>query len=118
MKSDAQKFTELTGGCWHKISPFDSPLSIILSIVDGGKLEQNEYECRMCGTKYIHNPTYTNAADILNKMKEFCGEEKYSEFIIELDLDGSGILESFINKFVLNHSALLQKVIEFLEEGK
>jgi len=65
------------------------------------------------------NPTYSNAADILNRMREFCGEDKYGDFILWLpDYSVNGILKHVIDTYILNPSALLERAIEFLQEGK
>jgi len=96
--TDAQKFTELTGGKWE-------------NIIDG--------VCDRCGTVFYANPTYSTAADILNRMKEFCGVDKYENFICTVGsitpLFDEPPIYSIEEKYILNPSALLQKAIEFLE---
>lgn len=86
-KSNAQIFTELTGGKW------------------------DEENC----------VTFLNAADILNKMKEFCGEERYKEFVneyigeISYDVEHNEII--YINeKYILTPSLLLEKAVEYLRK--
>lgn len=114
-KSDAQRFTELTGGCWH-------------SVVARGL----ENICS-CGFKsYLivsldehieeSHPTYS-AVDILKRMKEFCGEEKYRKFIrtkaIGLcQLTDDEWIISIYETYILNPALLLRKCIEFLEGEK
>ncbi len=93
--TDVQRFTELTGGKW----------------------KENEFvweDDKTC-VQFDPNSTYSNPADILNRMKEYCGDERYSIFIIGLDLECVGILENFINDYILNAPALLRKAVEFLE---
>ena len=66
-------------------------------------------------------PENYNAADILNRMKEFCGEEKYLIFIswlcstLSFSIDNFRIVMDFINTYILNPSALLRKAVEFLK---
>lgn len=115
-KSDAQRFHELTGGKLH---------------YEIESIQKDYYYCS-CGfvekdrsafNGHIakHNPTYSNAADILNRMKEFCGEEKYLIFIswlcstLSFSIDNFRIVMDFINTYILNPSALLRKAVEFME---
>ena len=118
-KSDAQRFTELTGGIWHELLHSNSRICT----------------CGLTGESqsllFIHisesNPTYSNAADILNRMKEFCGEERYAKFIGTLPLTfivdklnpneelTKKLFISFIDTYILNTPALLKKSVEFLE---
>jgi hypothetical protein len=106
--TDAQRFTELTGGCHHVRT---SKYSAI---------------CRKCKADICSAPSisYDNAADILNRMKEYCGEERYYTFIRK---KGIGIVRKltdypinvykiFIDEtYILNPSLLLREAIEFLE---
>jgi hypothetical protein len=105
-KSDAQRFHELTGGCWHE------PIFL------GSRI------CNKCGVLFAIgnanepfddfdkvNPTYSNSADILNRMKEFCGEEKFEKFLYEI-----GWFKT--TKYLFDCLALLDKAIEFLEQLK
>jgi adenine-specific DNA glycosylase len=98
-KSDAQRFTELT--CSHKK---DWP------------------NCDDCPFRFkckAEMPTYSNAADILSRMKEFCGEERFLDFIRQNGFDGENGDTIFIEiDLVLNPPALLKKAIEFLEVEK
>lgn len=127
-KSDAQKLTELLGGCWHEVVArglenicscgFKSYLIVSLD----EHIEES-------------NPTYKNPKDILNKMKEFCGEERYIKFIRKISLkkhiDYAAYDEEpdkvsfvpmstyeFINAYILNIPALVTKAIEFLDGEK
>jgi hypothetical protein len=64
-------------------------------------------------------PDNYNAADILNRMREFCGEGKYREFILRVGTqsrDWNNNYTYYINTiYILNPSALLERAIEFLE---
>ena len=72
--TDAQRFHELTGGCWH-----------------GWERENILYKkgldakiCKHCGIYWnidLQNPTYSHTDEILNRMKEFCGQSKYNKFL-------------------------------------
>jgi len=121
--TDAQKFTELTGGCWHEpeLSPY---CRIITDDRYGGRYQCTSYKCIKCGKEFKlrDNPTYSNPADILNRMKEKCGEERVKEFVQKLIIDSrlsgydaTSLILWFIYKYILNTPALLQKAIEFLE---
>lgn len=117
--SDAQRFTELTDGCWHNCYRKDGYW----------------HDCYKCEKQYkdSDNLTYSNAADILNRMRTFCGEEKYRKFIKTISYEKhidyreaygepderyfvQMSLTDFINNYILNAPALLRKAIEFLEE--
>ena len=108
--TDAQRFTELTGGCWHE---YDKIIGLY-----------NKCSCgKICGNLDEHikqsNPTYSNAADILNRMKEFCGQSKYNKFLWEESVDCVGrtqleAINNFIEKYILNPPVLLRKAVEFL----
>lgn len=113
-KSDAQIFTELTGGCWH-----------------GWERENILYKkgldakiCKHCGIYWnidLQNPTYSNAADILKRMREYCGEEKYKKFFTEIATKRNGeylelmTIYEFVATYILNPPALLKKAVEFLK---
>jgi hypothetical protein len=104
--SDAQRFTELLGGCWHEW----------MDTTEVGL----RCTCRMiCGNLDEHikksNPTYSNPKDILNKMKEFCGIHKFRNFIYQLSDDCCEDTIMFVETYILNPPALLRKAIEFLE---
>jgi adenine-specific DNA glycosylase len=95
MKSDAQRFTELT--CSHKK---DWP------------------NCDNCPFRFkckAEMPTYSNPADILEKMKQFCGIHKFRNFIYQLSDDCCEDTIMFVETYILNPPALLRKAIEFLE---
>jgi hypothetical protein len=106
--NDAQRFTELTGGCRHVRT---SKYSAI---------------CRKCKADICSAPSisYDNAADILNRMRDYCGEERYREFI---EVGGIGIvyhsgvasgyrwLVAINEDYILDHPALLKKAVEFLK---
>jgi hypothetical protein len=116
--SDAQIFTELIDGKWHEAKLFQDGINYKCSC---GCLFYKE---RMDNHIKESNPTYSNAADILNKMKEFCGEERYYTFIRK---KGIGIVRKltdypinvynvFIDEtYILNPPALLKKAVEFLK---
>lgn len=69
-------------------------------------------------------PDNYNAADILNRMRTFCGEKRYNLFMAHLEYIDNGHLEpedwsGHIDvDLVTNPSAFLRKAIEFLEENK
>ena len=90
--TDAQRFHELTGGCWHEW------------------VEKTGYVtyCKKCHSAYEEIPTYDNAADILNRMKEKCGEERFETFLHDI-----GWFKTL--DFLFNPSALLRKACEWLE---
>jgi adenine-specific DNA glycosylase len=95
MKSDAQRFTELT--CSHKK---DWP------------------NCDNCPFRFkckAEMPTYSNPKDILEKMKQFCGIHKFRNFIYQLSDDCCEDTIMFVETYILNPPALLRKAIEFLE---
>jgi hypothetical protein len=109
--NDAQKFTELTGGCRHVRT---SKYSAI---------------CRKCKADICSAPSisYDNAADILNRMKEYCGEERYFDFMVHLGSDviektnptPIGLINNFLNDYILDTPALCKKAVEFLKgDGK
>jgi hypothetical protein len=125
MKSDAQRFTEMTGVCWHERDWSKEP-----SFWVGGNGWQC-FTCRKCGQNIpidydSKRPTYSNPKDILEKMKEFCGEDRYYEFIIHISFVQTGSsnvgfimsIGDFINTYILNPPLLLKKAIEFLEGEK
>jgi hypothetical protein len=69
----------------------------------------------------LYLPENPNAADILNRMKEFCEEERYIEFMLSFTsfTDSRGYTTymspiTFVNNYILNPSALLRKAVEFL----
>ncbi len=70
------------------------------------------------------NPTYSHADEILKRMKEYCGEERYFDFMVRLGSDviektnptPIGLINNFLNDYILNPPALLKKAVEFLEK--
>jgi len=116
--SDAQKFHELTGGKLH---------------YEIESIQKDYYYCS-CGfvekdrsafNGHIakHNPTYSTAADILNRMKEFCGEIGYKLFLCRLlyaescwdDLTENDYDGVIYVDYVTDPPALIKKAVEFLE---
>lgn len=119
--SDARRFTELTakeGDYWHEMYGCNGQL--VCSC--GEKFSLSSFAINHVRQS---NPTYTNAADILNRMKEFCGEERYRHFIVETGIgtwhevdsfkEGRKITFYIKEEFIRNPSDLLQKAIEWLE---
>jgi len=110
--SDARRFTELTakeGDDWHEMYGCNGQL--VCSC--GEKFSLSSFAINHVRQS---NPTYTNAADILNRMKEFCGEG-LEDFIVEvggLSKHGSH-LDTILVDYVLHPDDLLQKAIEWLE---
>lgn len=124
-KSPARQFTELTAkdknDVWHEE-------------ISGGRDYKKVCSCGLLLDDYIQkqldrhikesNPTYSHADEILNRMREKCGEEKYNTFINSTRI---GIVRRvtdypillykvFINEeFISNPSALLQKAVAFLK---
>jgi len=100
--TENQRFHELIGGCW--------------------KPKETVWETDKFAAEYDPNPTYSNAADILKRMKEKCGEERYQQFITRKLIgvyhgrcthpEEISIYETYIH----NTPALLRKAVEFLEE--
>jgi len=113
--TDAQRFTELTGGKWHEIN-----INIPRLQCSCGKEWYGGATTEELNKHLSLNPTYSNASDILNRMKEFCGEEKYLIFIswlcstLSFSIDNFRIVMDFINTYILNPPALLRKAVEFL----
>ncbi len=118
-KSPAQIFTELTGGCWHEAN--DCILGV-WTCSCGKKFYECEEE-QLLEHLQKENNLYSNPADILTKMKEFCGEEKYGEFIkfslsswIIPFKEGTRV---YINiEYILNPTQLLERACEWLEQNK
>ena len=118
--TNAQRFHELTGkdknDVWNNFIGFRS----------------SKFHCS-CGLNFNYhndllehikesNPTYDNAADILNRMREFLEDDKYEEFIYTVGAydkaDHSIGLNEWISidiEYILNPAALLERAIEFLE---
>ncbi len=116
-KSPEQEFFEATGGCRHEITE---------------DTDRNVYVCN-CGIELPtalfcqdhikeSNPTYSHADEILNRMKEYWGEEGYDLFMAQLEygnrenveaIDWSGMIDVDL---VTNPKALLSKAIEYLKE--
>ena len=116
--ADAQRFHELTGGCWHEFKEVSQYGNICKCNCLCGNLDEHIKKS---------NPTYSNAADILNRMKEFCGEEKFGLFVgnignvVDYQYEkfefGNDIPTDYLVdlKYILNPPALLRKAVEFLE---
>jgi len=113
--TDAQRFHELTGGCWHE---YDKIIGLY-----------NKCSCgKICGNLDEHikqsNPTYSNAADILKRMREYCGEEKYKKFFTEIATKRNGeylelmTIYEFVATYILNPPSLLKKAVEFFERRR
>jgi hypothetical protein len=114
-KSDAQKLTELLGGCWHENTERD-PL-----------YKNNKLLCTKCNTWQLTDPcirrgfirpTYTHADEVLIPMREKLGEDKYMQFVIFLISSKEINYFTFIENYILNAPALLDKAIEYLEKKK
>lgn len=103
-------FHEATGGCWHEWEIYTDWVESIPTC--------SYSVCKKCNTtldcKEKENPTYSNPRDILNRMKEYCGEEKYREFI---DIVGASVYDTYYidEDYILNPPALLKKAWEFLK---
>jgi hypothetical protein len=106
-KSDAQKLTELLGGCWHE-RDWTEEISTTMTGLNCRKCE------KFVPFSYKH-PTYSNPKDILEKMKQFCGIHKFRNFIYQLSDDCCEDTIMFVETYILNPPALLRKAIEFLE---
>lgn len=115
-KSDAQILTELLGGCWHE-EYWENK----------GAFEVRKCRCNNQTVRFVGehiNPTYTNPADILNRMSEKLGEKKFKKFIISI----SGyhkdyfwlyaITDMIPLKYIEDVPSLVTKSIEFLEKEK
>lgn len=120
-KSPAQIFTEATGGHWHIGREDGFPR---FGVCECGYVAINK--------NTLDNPTYSNPADILRRMKEFLGEEGFEKFIKTISLEKhvdyreaygepderyfvTMSIIDFINGFILNAPALLDKAIEYLQ---
>jgi hypothetical protein len=117
-----REFTMLLVECWHeRIHPLSN-------ICWCGVLSDNKEDID-AHIQNNPNPTY-DSASILLKMKEKLGEEKYSKFIYQLSsqyFDKNGItrigqqarLINFLNDYIFNPAALIDKASEYCEkEGK
>jgi hypothetical protein len=102
--------TAKEGDCWHtRISKYSAI-------------------CKKCGADMstATNPTYDNPRDILKRMKDFCGEERYFDFMVHLGSDviektnptPIGLINNFLNDYILDHPALCKKAVEFLKGEK
>jgi hypothetical protein len=67
------------------------------------------------------NPTYDNPRDILKRMRDFCGEERFDLFMAQLEygnntnvegIDWSGNIDI---DYILDPPALCKKAVEFLK---
>lgn len=105
----AKRFTELTGGCWHEWKG-NNPIGNVCSCGS------------TCGNISEHieasNPTYSNAADILNVMWERKDCYGFIENIVKAIKYKTplNVLAYFINDYILNPTALLREAVEFLEQ--
>ena len=122
-KSNAQIFTELTtkdkNDVWHEVrkgsyQAVDNMLIIDYKYICSCGLVGNYKQPLEIHCKNL-NPTYPNAADILNRMRDFVGEDGYIQFVIYLIIPKGMNYFTFIDQYILNPSALLEKAIEFLE---
>lgn len=109
-KSDAQKLTELLGGCWHERDWSKEPTMWV-----GGK-GTHCFTCVKCKQPipmdYDSNrPTYTHADEVLLPLREKLGEEKFEKFLYGIDWFKT-------TKYLFDCPALVKKVIEYLEQMK
>lgn len=79
--TDAQRFHELTDGCWHEFKEVSQYGNICKCNCLCGNLDEHIKKS---------NPTYSTAESILNRMKEFCGQSKYNKFLWRLGVDCVG----------------------------
>jgi hypothetical protein len=120
-----KEFTLLLGECWHEIKSE--------GYYDG--IRQVEQPKCSCGKSFLflselkdhiarNNPTYSDAASILLKMKEKLGEIEFNNFMWGLnekrrDHDCVRIIYVMPLKYIFNPAALIDKASEYLEkEGK
>lgn len=104
----AKEFHEATakeGDCWHiRISKYSAI-------------------CKKCGADMstATNPTYDNPLDILKRMREYCGDERFDLFMAQLEygnntnvegIDWSGNIDI---DYILDPPALCKKAVEFLK---
>jgi hypothetical protein len=104
----AKEFHEATGGVWHEREQVGAGYFKCSCSNEKHSYYYNEF-------LYQHtNPTYDNAADILKRMKEYCGEERYYKFVIKSQV-GIGYMSALwiADTYILNAPALLQKCVEF-----
>ncbi len=118
--------TAKEGDVWHEITNY--------TIVKDGRVIT--YATCSCGKNFLFdstldehiknsNPTYDNPRDILKRMREYCGEERFDLFMAQLEygnntnvegIDWSGNIDI---DYILNPPALLKKAVEFLKgEGR
>lgn len=85
----------------------------IVGVVMGSKSDAQKFH-ELTG---LELPENYNAADILNRMKEFCREERYINFIKTVGeiMAPHNYHEVISIDYILNPPALLQKAVEFLE---
>lgn len=122
-KTNAQIFTELTekdkNDVWHEVE-----------MVDFGAYLIQRCSCGQPLSKKCSNPTYQNAADILTRMREFCGEERFYNFMHEVGIIiGAAILNKQDHEYYIDvdyliekdengELVLLQRAIDFIRSGK
>lgn len=101
-------FTLALGECWHFPERY-------------GKI----FVCVLCKKEVPlePHPTYSHADEILAKMREKLGEEKFNKFFIylvdSLEIDGAGkynVIYEFMNCYIFNPAELIGKAIEYLKE--
>jgi hypothetical protein len=97
--TETQRFHELTGGCWHEW------------------VEKTGYVtyCKKCLSAYEEIPTYDNPADILKRMRDYCGEERYKDFLNTISESISPYAKVIDIYYIENAPALLRKACEWLE---
>ncbi len=108
----AKLFHEATGGCWHE---YDKIIGLY-----------NKCSCgKICGNLDEHikqsNPTFDNPTDILKRMRDYCGEERYKLFMAQLEYGNNAYVEGIDWSghidvdYVTNAPALCKKAWEFLK---
>jgi hypothetical protein len=117
-EAQCKRFTLAIGECWHE---WECDYSNFHCIKCWYRVNSSDYTPK--------NPTYTDSASILEKMREKLGEEKYSKFIYQLSsqyFDKNGItrigqqarLINFLNDYIFNPAALIDKALEFMRKEK
>jgi hypothetical protein len=118
-EAQCRAFTLLLGVEWHEIKSE--------GYYDG--IRQVEQPKCSCGKKSFlflselkdhiarNNPTYSDSASILAKMKEKLGEEKYRAFLFEIFyFEANDPLQTFVDKFIFSPALLIGKATEFMKE--
>jgi hypothetical protein len=118
--AQCREFTLLLGVEWHEIKSE--------GYYDG--IRQVEQPKCSCGKSFLflselkdhiarNNPTYSDAASILLKMKEKLGEEKYRAFLFEIFyFEANDPLQTFVDKYIFNPRALMERALEFMKEKR